>query len=33
MGECTRIIYDLIDKMEKEDITGILLLVNFEKDI
>ena len=31
IDECTRIIDDLIDKMEEEDIPGILLLVDFEK--
>jgi hypothetical protein len=30
IGECTKIIYDLLYKME-EDIAGILLLVDFEK--
>ena len=31
IGECTRLIFDLIEKMEDEDIPGILLLVDFEK--
>ena len=29
IGECTRIIYVLIDKMEEENILGVLLLVDF----
>ena len=31
IGECVRIIADLIDKLEEEDIPGLLLLVDFEK--
>jgi hypothetical protein len=30
IGECTRLIYDLIDKLE-DDIPGLLLLLDFEK--
>jgi hypothetical protein len=29
--ECIRLIYDLIDKLEEDDIPGLLLLVDFEK--
>ena len=29
--ECTRLIYDLIDKLEEDDIPGLLLLIDFEK--
>ena len=28
--ECTRLIYDLIDKLEEDDIPGLLLLIDFE---
>jgi hypothetical protein len=28
---CTRLIYDLIDKLEEDDISGLLLLIDFEK--
>ena len=31
IGECTRFIYDLMEKMEEDDIPGLLLLVDFEK--
>jgi hypothetical protein len=31
IGECTRLIYDLIDKLEEDDIPGLLLLIDFEK--
>jgi hypothetical protein len=31
IGECTRLLYDLIDKLEEEDIPGLLLLIDFEK--
>ena len=31
IGECTRLTYDLLEKAEKEDIPGILLLLDFEK--
>jgi hypothetical protein len=31
IGECTRLIYDLIDKLEEDDIPGFLLLIDFEK--
>ena len=31
IGECTRLIYDLIDKLEEYDIPGLLLLIDFEK--
>jgi hypothetical protein len=33
IGECVRIISDLMDKLEEEDIPGLLMLVNFEKDV
>ena len=29
IGECTRLIYDLIDKLEEDDIPGLLLLIDF----
>lgn len=31
IGECTRLIYDLIEKVEEEDIPGLLLMLDFEK--
>jgi hypothetical protein len=31
IGECTRLIFDLIEKMEEEDIPGLLVLLDFEK--
>ncbi len=31
IGECTRLIYDIIEKTEKDDIPGLLLLLDFEK--
>ena len=31
IGECTRLIYDLIDKLEEDDIPGLSLLIDFEK--
>jgi hypothetical protein len=31
IGECTRLAYDLIDKLEEDDIPGLLLLIDFEK--
>ena len=31
MGECIRLIYDLLDKLEDDDIPGLLLLIDFEK--
>jgi hypothetical protein len=31
IGECTRLVYDLIDKLEEDDIPGLLLLIDFEK--
>ena len=31
IGECTTLIYDLIDKLEEDDIPGLLLLIDFEK--
>ena len=31
IGECTRLIFDLIEKVEEEDIPGLLLLIDFEK--
>ena len=31
IGECTRLIFDLIEKVEEEDIPGLLLLLDFEK--
>ena len=31
IGECIRLIYDLIDKLEEDDIPGLLLLIDFEK--
>jgi hypothetical protein len=31
IGECVRIISDLMDKLEKEDIPDLLMLVDFEK--
>jgi hypothetical protein len=31
IGECTRLLYDLIDKLEEGDIPGLLLLIDFEK--
>ena len=31
IGECTRLIFDLIEKMEKDDIPGLLVIQNFEK--
>ena len=31
IGECTRLIFDLIEKAEEEDIPGLLLLLDFEK--
>ena len=30
-GECTRLIFDLIERAEEENIPGILLLLDFEK--
>ncbi len=31
IGECTRLIYDIIENAEEEDIPGLLLLLDFEK--
>ena len=31
IGECTRFLFDLIEKAEEEDITGLLILLDFEK--
>jgi hypothetical protein len=31
IGECTRMIYDLIEKIEEDDIPGLLVLLDFEK--
>ena len=31
IGECTRLIYDLIEKTNEEDIPGLLVLLDFEK--
>jgi hypothetical protein len=31
IGECVRIISDLMDKLEEEDIPDLLMLVDFEK--
>ena len=31
IGECTRLIFDLIEKVEAEEIPGLLLLLDFEK--
>jgi hypothetical protein len=31
IGECTRLIYELIHKLEEDDIPGLLLLRDFEK--
>jgi hypothetical protein len=31
IGECTRLIFDLIEKMEEDDIPGLLVLLAFEK--
>ena len=31
IGECTRIIFDLLDKLEEDDIPGLLVLIDFEK--
>ena len=31
IGECTRLVCDLIDKLEEDDIPGLLLLIDFEK--
>lgn len=31
IGECTRLVYDLIEKTEEEDIPGLLVLIDFEK--
>jgi hypothetical protein len=31
IGECTRFVYDLIDKLEEDDMPGLLLLIDFEK--
>lgn len=31
IGECTRLIFDLIERAEEENIPGILLLLDFEK--
>jgi hypothetical protein len=31
IGECTRLVYDLIDKLEEDDIPGLLLLIDFEE--
>ena len=31
IGECTRLIYDLIEKVEEDEIPGLLLLIDFEK--
>ena len=31
IGECTRLIFDLIEKMEEDDIPGLLVLLDFEK--
>ena len=31
IGECSRLIYDLLDKSEKSNIPGTLLLLDFEK--
>jgi len=30
-GECTRLIFDLIEQMEDDDIPGLLVLLDFEK--
>ena len=30
IGECTRLIFDLIEKMEEEDIPGLLVLLDFK---
>ena len=31
IGECTRLIYDLLKKVDEEDIPGLLVLLDFEK--
>jgi hypothetical protein len=31
IGECTRLIFDLIEKMEENDIPDLLVLLDFEK--
>jgi hypothetical protein len=31
IGECTRLIFDLIEKMEEDDIPDLLVLLDFEK--
>jgi len=31
IGECTRLLFDLIEKAEEEDIPGLLILLDFEK--
>ena len=31
IGECTRLIFDLIEKVEENDVPGLLLLLDFEK--
>jgi hypothetical protein len=31
IGECTRLIFDLIEKMEEDDVPGLLVLLDFEK--
>jgi hypothetical protein len=30
IGECTRLIFDLIEKMEEDDIPGLLVLLDFK---
>ena len=31
IGECTRLLFDLIENAEEEDIPGLLILLDFEK--
>lgn len=31
IGECTRLISDIIDRMEEDEIPGLLILLDFEK--
>ena len=33
IGECTRLIFDLIEKIEEDDIPGLLVLLDFEKKL
>jgi hypothetical protein len=33
IGECTKLIFDLIEKIEEDDILGLLVLLDFEKKL